>query len=273
VTPKQLIRVALAEDIGSGDITSRLTVPADRRSRARLVARSGGVLAGIDVCRLVFAAVDRSVWFRARLHDGARFRKGMVLAVVAGRARSLLAAERTALDFVRRLSGIATLTRKFVDAVEGTGVTVLDTRKTTPGWRQLEKYAVRCGGGMNHRTGLYDMLLIKDNHVAAAGSITAALEACRGRTRLPVEVETRTPAEVREALDAGAGRILLDNMTPAQLRSAVRLCRGRAVLEASGGITLKTVRRVALTGVDYLSVGAITHSAPAADIALDFLPG
>jgi len=273
VTTKQLIRAALAEDIGSGDITSRLTVPADRRSRALLIARSQGVLAGIDVCRQVFAAVDRSVSFQARLRDGSRFKKGKVLAVVSGRARSLLAAERTALNFVRRLSGIAALTRKFVDAVEGTGVTVLDTRKTTPGWRELEKYAVRCGGGRNHRTALYDMVLIKDNHVAAAGSIAAALEACQGRTRLPVEVEARTLAEVREALDAGARCILLDNMTLARLRSAVRFCRGRAVIEASGGMTLKTVRRVALTGVDYVSVGAITHSAPAADLALDFLPG
>jgi nicotinate-nucleotide pyrophosphorylase (carboxylating) len=269
MTTARLIRAALAEDIGPGDVTSRLTVPPDRSARAQLLARTDGVLAGIDVCRRVFLTLDRSVRFSPRLKDGARFRKDQVLAEVHGRARSILTAERTALNFIQRMSGIASATRRFVDAIRGTRAVILDTRKTTPGWRDLEKYAVRCGGGTNHRTGLYDMILIKDNHIAAAGSITAAVERCR-TSRLPLEVETQTLADVEEALAAGAKRILLDNMTTAQMKKAVALVRGRARLEASGGITLRNVRRVAETGVDYISVGAITHSAPAADIALDF---
>jgi len=271
MTTIQLIRTALAEDIGRGDVTSRLTVPEDRFASARLVARAAGILAGVDVCRQVFRALDRSVRFAPRLEDGDRFRKGLVLASVRGRARPILAAERTALNFIQRLSGIATATRRFVDSVRGTKAVILDTRKTTPGWRVLEKYAVRCGGGTNHRAGLYDMILVKDNHIAAAGSITAALERCHP-SRRPVEVETRTLADVREALSAGAKRILLDNMTPAVVRKAVTVARGRAKLEVSGGVTLANVRRYALAGADYISVGAITHSAPAADIALDFLP-
>ena len=267
-----MIRAALAEDVGPGDVTSRLTVPADRFARARLVARRDGILAGVDVCRQVFLMLDRSVSFTPRLKDGARFRNGQFLAEIRGRARSILTAERTALNFIQRLSGIATATRRFVDAVRGTRAVILDTRKTIPGWRDLEKYAVRCGGGTNHRAGLYDMILIKDNHIAAAGSITAALERCRS-SRLPAEVETQTLADVKEALVAGAKRILLDNMTVAEMKKAVALARGKAKLEASGGISLKNVRRVAQTGVDYVSVGAITHSAPAADIALDFEPG
>jgi nicotinate-nucleotide pyrophosphorylase (carboxylating) len=263
------MRAALAEDVGSGDVTSHLTVLTGRFARARLVARRDGILAGIDVCRQVFLILDRSVRFVPKLKDGARFRKGQVLAVVQGRARSVLTAERTALNFIQRLSGIATATRRFVDAVRETKAVILDTRKTAPGWRVLDKYAVRCGGGTNHRAGLYDMILIKDNHIAAAGSITAALERCRS-SRLPVEVETQTLADVKEALAAGAKRILLDNMTVAEMKKAVTLARGKAKLEASGGVTLKNVRRVAHTGVDYISVGAITHSAPAADIALDF---
>jgi nicotinate-nucleotide pyrophosphorylase (carboxylating) len=269
MTTKQLIRAALAEDIGSGDITSCVTIPRDRQARAHLVARTNGVLAGIDVCRQVFSAVDRSIRFSPRLTDSALFERNQVLAVVRGRARSILTAERTALNFIQRLSGISSTTRQFVDAVRGTKAVILDTRKTTPGWRALEKYAVRCGGGTNHRTGLYDMILIKDNHIAAAGSITAALERCR-TSRLQVEVETQTLTDVKEALAAGAKRVLLDNMTVAEMRKAVVLARGKAKLEASGGISLKNVRRVARTEVDYISVGAITHSAPAADIALDF---
>jgi nicotinate-nucleotide pyrophosphorylase (carboxylating) len=270
LTNPQLIRAALTEDIGPGDVTSRLTVGKDRRARAVLVARSEGILAGSDVCRRVFLTVDRSVRFTAKLKDGRRFRNGQVLAAVEGRARSILAAERTALNFIQRLTGIATTTSRYVQAVRGTRAVILDTRKTTPGWRALEKYAVRCGGGTNHRAGLYDMILIKDNHIAAAGSITAALESCRS-SRLPVEVETRTLADVREALAAGARRILLDNMTPARVKRAVALVRGHARLEASGGITLANVRRYARAGVDCISVGALTHSAPSSDIALDFL--
>ncbi|MEO0086194.1 MAG: carboxylating nicotinate-nucleotide diphosphorylase, partial [candidate division WOR-3 bacterium] len=186
-------------------------------------------------------------------------------------ARSLLTAERTALNFVQRMSGVATLTRRYVDAVKGTGAVILDTRKTVPGWRLLDKYAVRCGGGQNHRRGLYDMVIIKDNHIQVCGSIAAALERCR-RARRPVEVETRTLADVREALAAGADWIMLDNMPLRKMRRAVRMVAGRCRVEASGGITLANVRRAALTGVDFISVGALTHSAPAADIALDFLP-
>jgi len=269
MTTPQLIRIALAEDIGPGDATSRLTVPAGRFCRAQLIARTDGILAGIDVCRQVFLALDRSIRFAPKLKDGARYGKDQLLASVQGRARPILAAERTALNFIQRLSGIAFTTRRFVDAVRGTGAIILDTRKTTPGWRELEKYAVRCGGGTNHRTGLHDMILIKDNHIVAAGSITTAIDRCRS-SRLPMEVEAQTVADVSEALAAGAKRILLDNMTVAQMRRAVALAGGKAKLEASGGVTLGKVRRIAETGVDYISVGAITHSAPAADIALDF---
>jgi nicotinate-nucleotide pyrophosphorylase (carboxylating) len=271
MTTRSLIRSALAEDIGPGDVTSRLTVLACRLARARLVARNDGILAGIDVCRQVFLTLDSTIRFTPRLKDGARFRSDQILAEIHGRARPMLAAERTALNFIQRLSGIASATRRFVDAVRGTKAVILDTRKTTPGWRALEKYAVRCGGGTNHRCGLYDMILIKDNHIAAAGSITTAIERCR-LSRLLMEVETQTLAGVEEALAAGAKRILLDNMTAGQMKRAVALARGRAKLEASGGINLRKVRRIAETGVDYISVGAITHSAPAADIALDFLP-
>ncbi|MBM3313339.1 carboxylating nicotinate-nucleotide diphosphorylase [candidate division WOR-3 bacterium] len=269
MTTPQLIRAALAEDIGRGDCTSRLTIPSRRHASARMVARARGVLAGLDICRQVFQTVDPKVRFTPKLKDGDCFRPGMTLAGVEGRARSLLAGERVALNFVQRLSGIATLTRRFVEAVGGARAVILDTRKTTPGWRALEKYAVRCGGAGNHRAGLYDMVLIKDNHIAACGSITRALQSCR-LSRLEVEVEVRTLADVQEALAAGAKRLLLDNMSVAQLRRAVARARGRARLEASGRVTLRNVRQVAATGVDYVSVGAITHSAPAADIALDF---
>jgi nicotinate-nucleotide pyrophosphorylase (carboxylating) len=265
------VRAALAEDIGTGDITSRLTVPAETKARAVLVARSAGTLCGIAVCARTFRALDSRVRFLPELGDGASYTRGAVLARIAGPARSLLSAERTALNFIQRLSGVATHTARFVAATKGTHCRVLDTRKTLPGWRVLEKYAVRCGGGTNHRFGLYDMVLVKDNHIAAAGSITAALARCR--TELEVEVECGSLADVREALAAGAKRILLDNMTVAGLRRCVKLVNGRAVLEASGGVSLKTVAAIARTGVDFVSVGAITHSAPAADIALDFLPG
>lgn len=270
-TVDRLVKLGLAEDIGTGDITSRLVIPAQTLARARLVARTQGILCGIGVCARVFRAVDTRVLFSARLADGSGYRRGTELARLSGPARSLLAAERTALNFLQRLSGIATITRRYVDAVKGTGAVILDTRKTLPGWRLLDKYAVRCGGGRNHRRGLYDMVLVKDNHIQVCGSITTALERCR-RTRLPREVETRTLDDVREALAAGAEWIMLDNMSLPEMRRAVRLVGGRCRIEASGGITLANVRRVALTGVDFISVGALTHSAPAADIALDFLP-
>ncbi|MFO7638559.1 MAG: carboxylating nicotinate-nucleotide diphosphorylase [bacterium] len=265
----RLIRAALREDVGTGDITTRLTVPADLTASARIVARGGGVAAGIAVCGRVFMAVDARARFKPAHRDGTGFSTGDVLAFVRGPARGLLTAERTALNFLQRLSGIATLTRRYVDAISNTKAILLDTRKTAPGWRELEKYAVRCGGGRNHRRGLHDMVLIKDNHIAAAGSIPDALARCRG-TRAAVEIEVRTLAELDQALACDAGRILLDNMTLAQLRRAVALNRGRARLEASGGINLRRIRRVAATGVDFISVGAITQSAPAADIAFDF---
>lgn len=269
---RRLVRLALAEDIGRGDVTSRLVVPSSARCRAAVVARQAGTLAGIRVCRRVFAELDPAVRFAALARDGDRFRRGDVLARLAGPARPVLSAERTALNFLQRMSGVATLTARYAAAVRGTGCRVLDTRKTVPGWRLLDKYAVRCGGGTNHRRGLDDMVLVKDNHLAVAGSVTAALARCR-RARVPVEVEVRTLAEAREALAAGARRLLLDNMSLAQTRRAVALCRGRARTEASGGITLRRARAVARAGVDFVSVGALTHSAPAADIALDFEPG
>jgi len=270
MTTVQLIRAALAEDIGRADITSQLLIPAGQLAVGYIRARMSGTLAGINICRAVFKTVDRRIRFQPRLRDGGQFRKGTVLAVVSGPARSLLAAERTALNFLQHLSGIATLTRKFVNAVAGTGAVILDTRKTTPGWRTLEKFAVRCGGGQNHRHRLDAMMLIKDNHIAVAGSVTAAIARARQSGR-PFEIEVRTLAQVREALRAGARHIMLDNMSLAQLRQAVRLARGQARLEASGRITLRRVRAVALTGVDDISVGAITHSAPAVDIGLDFV--
>ena len=264
----QLIKAALDEDIGNGDVTTRLTVPVRHRSVGRIVAREPGVLAGVDVCHRVFQAVSPHVRFIRKKRDGSVLKRGDLIATVSGPTRHILTAERTALNFVQRLSGIATLTRRFVDAIRGTGTVILDTRKTTPGWRALEKAAVRCGNGSNHRQGLFDMVLIKDNHIAAAGSVTAALDACR-EARVQVEVEVKTIAGLREALSAGANRILLDNMSPAQLSRAVKLTAGKAQLEASGGVNLKRVRRIAATGVDFISVGALTHSAPALDIALD----
>ncbi len=268
MTTQQLIRAALAEDRARRDVTTRLTVPPRAAASGRLVARAAGVLAGGDVCARVFLAVDPEVRLTGRLRDGTGVRPGVVVARVSGPARSILSAERTALNFLQHLSGIATLTRRYVDAVRGTDAVILDTRKTTPGWRDLEKQAVRAGGGRNHRRDLSAMVLVKDNHIAAAGSLTRAIGRCLGQG-LPVEVEVKTLAQLRVALDAGCRHILLDNMTPARLRRAVALTWGRAKLEASGGIGLKNVRRVAETGVDYISVGALTHSAPALDIALD----
>ncbi|OYD17375.1 nicotinate-nucleotide diphosphorylase (carboxylating) [candidate division WOR-3 bacterium JGI_Cruoil_03_51_56] len=265
---RQLIRTALAEDLGKGDITSQLTVPALHKSSGLVIARSSGTLAGIGVCAKVFRAVDATLKFKALKADGAEFKNGSILASVTGRTRSILTAERTALNFLQRLTGIATLTHQFVQTARGTKVTILDTRKTTPGWRRLEKYAVRCGGAKNHRFGLYDMILIKDNHIAAAGSVTAALNRCRGK-KLPVEVEVKNLAEFREALKAGAQRIMLDNMNIAQIRRAVAIAKHQVKLEVSGRMNLGRVRSVAQTGVDYISVGALTHSAPALDIALE----
>jgi nicotinate-nucleotide pyrophosphorylase (carboxylating) len=264
-----LIALALAEDLGDGDLTTAALVAPNARARARIEQKAPGVVAGLRVAAAVFRHVDPSVSWRAATEEG-EWREGGPVAVVEGRTASILQAERVALNFLGRLSGVATLTARFVRAVEGTGATILDTRKTTPGLRALEKEAVRVGGGTNHRAGLHDALLVKENHAAAAGGVAAATR--RALAAAPagvaVEVECRTLAEVDEAVAAGAPRILLDNMTVAELAEAVRRVAGRAELEASGGVTLETVRAIAATGVDFVSVGALTHSAPALDVSL-----
>jgi nicotinate-nucleotide pyrophosphorylase (carboxylating) len=269
---RQLIDLALAEDVGHGDATSLSTIPADESGSARLVARSEMVISGLEVAGEVFTAVDPRVAFDPEITNGTRVTPDTTLAWVSGPARSLLTAERTALNFVQHLSGIATLTARYVATISGLPARIVDTRKTVPGMRALAKAAVRHGGGRNHRAGLDDGILIKDNHILAAGSIASAVHSARaeGGYLLRVEVECDTIAQVSEALKAGADALLLDNMPPETLREAVSRCRGRARTEASGGITLATIRAVAETGVDYISVGALTHSAPAADIALDF---
>jgi len=276
---RRLIDLALAEDFGpTGDRTSLATIPESTTSRAAFVARSVGVAAGLPVAAMVCAAVDPSLAFTPLVPDGTRTERGLKLATVSGPLRSVLAAERTALNFMQRLSGVASLTRKFVDASAGFKAKMLDTRKTTPGWRLIEKYAVRCGGGVNHRVGLYDGILIKDNHLAGlGGDVRQAVEAARaypGNAGLPVEVEVDTLEQLEVALAVRADIVLLDNMTLDQLRTAVTRRDAVAVgvlLEASGNVNLTTVHDIAATGVDRISVGAITHSAPALDIGLDYL--
>jgi nicotinate-nucleotide pyrophosphorylase (carboxylating) len=264
-----LIDRALGEDLGPGDLTTRAVVPEGARARARIVQKEPGVPAGIAVAQAVFERVDADLGWTALSSDG-EWRDGGAVAQVEGDAASILAAERVALNFLGRLSGVATLTARHVHAVEGTGVRILDTRKTTPGLRALEKEAVRAGGGVNHRSGLYDAILVKENHAALGGGVAEA--ARRALARAPdgvgVEVECTTLDEVAAALEAGVKRLLLDNMSPGELRRAVEMVGGRAELEASGGITLDTIRAVAETGVDFISVGALTHSAPALDFSL-----
>src|SRR3954463_12918351 len=263
---QDLIDRALAEDVGTGDVTTTTLVPEDATGRATLTQKAAGVIAGLEVAEAVFTRVDPSLRWRAHVEEGV-LREGGLVAEVAGASRSILTAERVALNFLQRLSGVATLTARYVAAVEGTGARILDTRKTTPGLRVLEKQAVVAGGGVNHRFGLFDAILVKENHSAMAGGVGEATR--RALTSdLPVEVECATLDEVREALDAGAPRILLGNMTNDQLREAVDLVAGRAELEASGGVSLETVRAIAETGVDFISVGALTHSAPALDVSL-----
>ena len=273
VNAKALIEAALLEDIGEGDRTSEWTVPAESRSEAVIVAKQPLTVAGLAVAAEVFRAVDAGLSVEFKTDDSDEIHVGEVVMAIAGPTRPLLTAERTALNFLGRLSGIATLTRAFVSRVEGTGARIVDTRKTTPGWRALEKMAVRAGGGSNHRMGLDDMVLVKDNHIEAAGGLTAAIERVRmSNDGLPVEVEVHTGEELKEALDAGVTRILLDNMTHDGLREAVSLVRERVgdsvTLEASGNVNLDTVLEVAKTGVDLISVGALTHSAAAADFSL-----
>jgi len=266
------IKRALEEDIGTGDVTTDTIVPADASLRGRIVAKQDGVVAGLFVAEQVLLALSDRIKFVANVLDGARVSRGTVLADVEGPARALLTGERTALNFLGRMSGIATLTRHFVAAIAGTRAIILDTRKTAPGLRITDKLAVRLGGGQNHRTGLFDMILIKDNHIDFAGSITAAVERVRAfNTSLEIEVETRTLDNVREALALAVQRILLDNMSIETMREAVRMCDGKAKLEASGNVTLDNVLEVAGTGVDYISVGALTHSPKVFDVSLEFV--
>lgn len=263
------IRRALEEDIGTGDITTDSIVSADARLRGNIVAKQTGVVAGLKVAKLVFKQLSDDISFTPNVSDGAHVDARMVLAEVSGSARALLTGERTALNLLGRMSGIATLTRKFVDAVAETNAVILDTRKTAPGLRAVDKLAVRLGGGQNHRTGLFDMVLIKDNHIDFAGSITAAVERVRASgTQLEIEVEARTLDDLREALSVGVQRVLLDNMTIETMREAVAVTGRRARLEASGNITWQNVRAVAETGVEFISVGALTHSAPVFDVSL-----
>lgn len=268
---RRAIEAALAEDLGTaGDITSQAVVATGARFRGVLVAREELVVAGLQVAAQVFATVEPAASWDPKVCDGVALRAGEPLAEVEGPARGLLTAERTALNFLQHLSGIATLTRRYVNAMEGTGAVLLDTRKTIPGLRSLAKYATRIGGAANHRMGLHDGVLIKDNHIAVSGSLAEAVRLARSKCAEPVEVECDTLAQVREALAAGADMILLDNMTPPVLHEAVLLVGGRAKTEASGGVTLGTVRAIAESGVDYVSVGAITQSARAVDIGLDW---
>ena len=266
------IRRALAEDIGSGDVTTNTIVPPDALLRGRIVAKQKGVIAGLDIAESVWLMLDERVSFSKKTTDGASVENRTIVAEVAGSARALLTGERVALNFLGRMSGIATLTRQFVDAVSTTRAVILDTRKTAPGLRFTDKLAVRLGGGRNHRAGLFDMVLIKDNHIDFAGSITAAVTRVRDSgTALEIEVEARTLNHVREALALGVERILLDNMTFELMREAVQICAGRAKLEASGNVSLENVLEVARTGVDYISVGALTHSPRVFDVSLEYV--
>jgi nicotinate-nucleotide pyrophosphorylase (carboxylating) len=268
-TLERVVLAALAEDVGRGDVTTEATVGADAMGTAELVVREPGVVCGLRAAEATFRALDPGLEFESLVPEGGAVEAATAVAVVTGFERAILTGERVALNFLGRLSGIATLTRRYVDAVQGTGAAVLDTRKTTPGLRALEKHAVVCGGGRNHRFGLDDGVLVKDNHLRAVGSISNAVESLRVATVLPVEVECDTLEQVSEALDAGVDAILLDNMTLDELRSAVALAGGRARLEASGGITLESIRAVAETGVDEISVGALTHSARSLDVSLE----
>lgn len=277
---RQLVALALAEDLDSaGDLTSKLLFGDETKGQVAIVARAEGVVAGLPAVETVYEVLDKRVRFDRRVNDGARVLAGKVLGTLHGPVRSILTGERTALNFMQRLSGVATLTRHYVDAIAGLPGRILDTRKTTPGWRRLEKYAVRCGGGFNHRLGLFDGILIKDNHLAALASnaktIQGAVEAARKAhgSSVPIEVEVEGLRQLEEALTARPDIILLDNMSVADLEEAVRRRNQLAPevqLEASGGISLQTVRQIAETGVERVSVGALTHSAPALDIAMDY---
>ncbi len=266
-----IVRRALEEDIGDGDITTRCIVPSDATLEGQVIAKQAGVIAGLDVARLALTLLDERVQVTPRVADGDLLRPGQVIATLLGPGHALLSGERVALNLLQRMSGIATLTRRFVEAVRGTDAVILDTRKTAPGLRLIDKWAVRLGGGQNHRFGLYDMVLIKENHIAAAGgSIAAAVARVRAgdARRRAIEVEVKNLAELREVLELNVDRVLLDNMNQDEMGRAVRLTDGRVPLEASGNVTLENVAAVAATGVDYISVGALTHSVQALDISL-----
>lgn len=267
---QQIIRRALDEDLGDGDITTNATIPADSQLTGRFIAKERGVIAGLEVAALTFAELDPHAHIICHVQDGDLVEKGVEIARITGQGRAILSGERVALNLLQRMSGIATLTRQFVEAVRGTSAVILDTRKTMPGLRMLDKCAVRLGGGQNHRFGLYDMVMIKDNHIAAVGSITQAVAQVRAhdQQRRPLEVEVKNLEELAETLPLNVDRILLDNMTPATMREAVRLTNRRVPLEASGNVSLENVAAIAATGVDYISIGKLTHSAKALDISL-----
>ncbi|MEO8611920.1 MAG: carboxylating nicotinate-nucleotide diphosphorylase [Chloroflexota bacterium] len=267
-----LIDMALREDLGErGDVGSKATIPATTQISGRITAKADGTIAGLSLVTMVYQKIDPSVAVEFMVKDGAQIANGTVVCQVQGSGQSVLTGERTALNFLQRLSGIATLTAQFVGAVAGTKAIILDTRKTTPGWRSLEKYAVKMGGGQNHRMGLYDMVMIKDNHIDAAGSITAAVNAIRAHADtqdLLIEVEVKNLDELQEVLTLNVDRVMLDNMSDAQMREAVQMAGGLVPLEASGNMSLERVAAVAATGVDFISVGALTHSAPALDLSM-----
>lgn len=273
VSLKPLVEAALTEDLGRrGDVTSQATIPADMRAQLQIKARQAGVICGMDLARLSFALIDEQIEFIAKVNDCATVEAGTILATVRGNARNLLTAERTALNFMTHLSGIATDTKKIVDSVADYPAQITCTRKTIPGLRIVQKYAVRCGGGRNHRLGLDDAILIKDNHIAIAGDIKTAIQQAQDFAGhlIPIEVEVDTLEQLEQALDAGVNLVLLDNMAPDVLSEAVVMCKGRAKTEASGGITPETVQAVAKTGVDFIAMGYLTHSTTALDIGLDF---
>jgi nicotinate-nucleotide pyrophosphorylase (carboxylating) len=269
----RLIQIALTEDIGDGDITSSVTIPEGTRARASFLCKQKGVICGLTIAELVFRDLSEDVNFTPLVNDGDEVEKGTVIAKIEGSAHALLAGERTALNFMQRMSGVATMARRFANVISGTKTKILDTRKTIPGWRLLDKYASQCGGAVNHRIGLYDMMMIKDNHISAAGGIVRALEMSKevfDEGRIKIEIETASLDDVQTALRTGGfHRIMFDNFTPEDVKKAVELVGGSYETEASGGITLDTALEYAKAGVDYLSTGAITHSATALDISMD----
>jgi nicotinate-nucleotide pyrophosphorylase (carboxylating) len=269
---QKIVKIALEEDLGSGDITSNLIIPEKQKRQAIIITNESGVIAGLEVVKSVFKQVDPGLMFKPLVSDGDKVRPNQKVALIRGKIKSILAGERTALNFLQKLSGIATLTGEFVGKIKGTRAKILDTRKTTPGLRLLEKHAVKKGGGKNHRLGLYDMILIKDNHIEAAGSISLAIrQALRNRKGLKIEVETRNLEEIKQALNFKIDRIMLDNFKPGDLKKAVQLIRSKnkkVEIEASGRVNLHNVRKIALSGVDYISVGALTHSAKSLDFSL-----